>query len=96
MKVMGHQFVLGRTLDEALSNGQPLFEQGYTYSFDMLGEAARTAADAQQYFAAYLQAIEILGGKKAANSLVMRQPRRFLLSSPPYTHAMKPANVNGF
>ena len=65
MKVMGHQFVLGRTLDEALKNGQPLFKQGYTYSFDMLGEAARTALDAQGYFAAYLQAIEILGKKGA-------------------------------
>jgi len=65
MKVMGHQFVLGRTLDEALKNGKPLFNQGYTYSFDMLGEAARTADDAQRYFAAYLQAIETLGKKGA-------------------------------
>lgn len=63
MKIMGHQFVLGRTLDEALKNGKPLFNKGYTYSFDMLGEAARTADDAQRYFAAYLQAIEILGKK---------------------------------
>lgn len=63
MKIMGHQFVLGRTLDEALKNGQSLFNKGYTYSFDMLGEAARTADDAQRYFAAYLQAIEILGKK---------------------------------
>lgn len=65
MKVMGHQFVLGRTLDEALKNGKPLFNQGYTYSFDMLGEAARTSDDAQRYFSAYLQAIETLGKKGA-------------------------------
>nr|WP_114417090.1 bifunctional proline dehydrogenase/L-glutamate gamma-semialdehyde dehydrogenase PutA [Marinospirillum perlucidum] len=61
MKLMGHQFVLGRTLPEALKNGKPLFKKGYTYSFDMLGEAARTAADAQRYFDAYLNAIELVG-----------------------------------
>ncbi|SFX76736.1 bifunctional proline dehydrogenase/L-glutamate gamma-semialdehyde dehydrogenase PutA [Marinospirillum alkaliphilum] len=63
MKIMGHQFVLGRTLDEALKNGKPLFRKGYTYSFDMLGEAARTAVDAQRYFKDYLQAIETVGNK---------------------------------
>ncbi|MBE0507858.1 MAG: bifunctional proline dehydrogenase/L-glutamate gamma-semialdehyde dehydrogenase PutA [Marinospirillum sp.] len=63
MKIMGHQFVLGRTLDEALKNGKPLFKKGYTYSFDMLGEAARTAEDAQRYFNDYLQAIETVGKK---------------------------------
>ena len=61
MKLMGHQFVLGRTLPEALRNGKPLFKQGYTYSFDMLGEAARTRDDAQRYFAAYMDAIERVG-----------------------------------
>jgi len=65
MKIMGHQFVLGRTLDEALKNGKPLFNKGYTYSFDMLGEAARTVPDAQRYFDAYLEAIETLGKKGA-------------------------------
>src|SRR5690606_16643432 len=60
-KLMGHQFVLGRNLPEALNNGKALFKQGYTYSFDMLGEAARTHEDAQQYFAAYLDAIERVG-----------------------------------
>src|SRR5690554_3007547 len=49
MKLMGYQFVLGRTLPEALSNGKPMFRQGYTYSFDMLGEAACTREDAQRY-----------------------------------------------
>lgn len=65
MKIMGHQFVLGRTLSEALSKGKPLFKQGFTYSFDMLGEAARTAIDAQRYYDAYLQAIEQLGATGA-------------------------------
>lgn len=65
MKIMGHQFVLGRTLGEALNKAKPLFKQGFTYSFDMLGEAARTAVDAQHYFTAYLAAIEQLGAKGA-------------------------------
>src|SRR5690606_29013477 len=60
-KLMGHQFVLGRNLPEALNNGKSLFKQGYTYSFDMLGEAARTREDAQRYFAAYLDAIGRVG-----------------------------------
>ena len=61
MKLMGYQFVLGRTLPEALANGKPMFKQGYTYSFDMLGEAARTRNDAQRYFLAYMDAIEGVG-----------------------------------
>ena len=65
MRLMGHQFVLGRTLPEALTNGKPLFKQGYTYSFDMLGEAARTRADAQRYFDAYRDAIERIGQASA-------------------------------
>ncbi|MGO1626722.1 MAG: bifunctional proline dehydrogenase/L-glutamate gamma-semialdehyde dehydrogenase, partial [Halomonadaceae bacterium] len=42
MKIMGKQFVLGRNIDEALKRSKPLFDKGYTYSYDMLGEAART------------------------------------------------------
>src|SRR5690606_22211417 len=61
MKLMGYQFVLGRTLPEALRNGKAMLRQGYTYSFDMLGEAARTAEDARRYLAAYLDAIERVG-----------------------------------
>ncbi|HAR10038.1 MAG TPA: bifunctional proline dehydrogenase/L-glutamate gamma-semialdehyde dehydrogenase, partial [Cobetia sp.] len=53
MKVMGKQFVLGRDIKEALKRSQPLFDKGYTYSYDMLGEAARTDADAQRYFDDY-------------------------------------------
>ena len=61
MKLMGYQFVLGRTLPEALRNGKAMLRQGYTYSFDMLGEAARTAEDARRYLTAYLDAIERVG-----------------------------------
>ncbi|GAL04471.1 proline dehydrogenase [Photobacterium aphoticum] len=61
MKIMGHQFVLGRTISEAMKNGQPKREQGFTYSFDMLGEAALTAQDADKYYQDYVMAIEAVG-----------------------------------
>jgi len=57
MKELGSQFVLGRTMDEATRRAKKLAAQGYTHSYDMLGEAARTAADASRYFDAYSQAI---------------------------------------
>ncbi len=60
MKVLGHQFVLGRTIQEALTRARGMEKKGYTYSYDMLGEAARTAADAQRYFMAYAKAISTL------------------------------------
>ncbi|WP_154124883.1 bifunctional proline dehydrogenase/L-glutamate gamma-semialdehyde dehydrogenase PutA [Grimontia hollisae] len=58
MKVMGHQFVLGRSINEALKNGESQRKKGFTYSFDMLGEAALTMQDAKKYFDDYMQAIE--------------------------------------
>ncbi|MBD9484473.1 bifunctional proline dehydrogenase/L-glutamate gamma-semialdehyde dehydrogenase PutA [Pseudomonas sp. PDM14] len=61
MKLMGKQFVLGRTISEALKNGRPQREQGYTYSFDMLGEAALTADDAEKYMSDYRKAIDTVG-----------------------------------
>lgn len=61
MKIMGHQFVLGRTISEAQKNGRSSQEKGFSYSFDMLGEAALTSADANKYFKDYLMAIEAVG-----------------------------------
>ena len=49
MKIMGHQFVLGRTIDEALSRSRKGDNANYRYSFDMLGEGALTTKDAQRY-----------------------------------------------
>jgi RHH-type proline utilization regulon transcriptional repressor/proline dehydrogenase/delta 1-pyrroline-5-carboxylate dehydrogenase len=60
MRVLGHQFVLGRNIDEALERAQAMEERGYTYSYDMLGEAARTAGDAQRYFLSYSKAISAI------------------------------------
>jgi RHH-type transcriptional regulator, proline utilization regulon repressor / proline dehydrogenase / delta 1-pyrroline-5-carboxylate dehydrogenase len=57
MRIMGHQFVMGRTIEEALERSTSAESRMYRHSFDMLGEAALTAADAERYLAAYHQAI---------------------------------------
>ncbi|MGD9538540.1 MAG: bifunctional proline dehydrogenase/L-glutamate gamma-semialdehyde dehydrogenase PutA [Alphaproteobacteria bacterium] len=61
MRILGHQFVLGRSIEEALERAAEGEAAGYRYSFDMLGEAARTAADATRYFDAYAGAIRAVG-----------------------------------
>lgn len=61
MKILGKQFVLGQTIDEALKNAQDAEAMGYLHSYDMLGEAARTEEDALRYYAAYEQAIHAIG-----------------------------------
>jgi RHH-type proline utilization regulon transcriptional repressor/proline dehydrogenase/delta 1-pyrroline-5-carboxylate dehydrogenase len=60
MRLMGGQFVFGRTIAEAIVNAKKPEGRGYRYSYDMLGEAARTAEDATRYFEAYLHAINTL------------------------------------
>ncbi|GGI67386.1 bifunctional protein PutA [Shewanella hanedai] len=61
MKIMGKQFVLGRTVKEALKNSVDKRKLGYTHSYDMLGEAALTKKDAHKYFEDYSSAIASLG-----------------------------------
>ena len=61
MKELGSAFVLGETIEAALKRGRGPESEGYTYSFDMLGEAALTSADATKFFAAYSDAIAALG-----------------------------------
>lgn len=65
MRLMGEQFVTGETISEALANARKLEDKGFRYSYDMLGEAALTAADAQAYQLSYQQAIHAIG--KASN-----------------------------
>ena len=62
---MGEQFVTGETIEEALKRARPLEARGFRYSYDMLGEAATTAADAERYFKDYEKAIHAIG--KASN-----------------------------
>ena len=61
MRLLGKQFVLGRTIEEALANAREREARGYRFSFDMLGEAALTDADARRYLAAYEHAIHAIG-----------------------------------
>ncbi|MGV8955368.1 MAG: bifunctional proline dehydrogenase/L-glutamate gamma-semialdehyde dehydrogenase PutA, partial [Cypionkella sp.] len=61
MKLMGEQFVSGQTIAEALRNGRRLEAKGFRYSYDMLGEAAATARDAERYLQDYRTAIRAIG-----------------------------------
>ncbi|HEX4896211.1 MAG TPA: bifunctional proline dehydrogenase/L-glutamate gamma-semialdehyde dehydrogenase PutA [Solimonas sp.] len=63
MRMMGSQFVMGRTIDEALKNAQSREQRPYLHSYDMLGEAALTGADAERYFGAYQGAIAVIGAR---------------------------------
>lgn len=66
MRIMGHQFVMGRTIGEALSRSKKGDNAHYRYSFDMLGEGALTTKDALRYLQAYRDAIHAIG--KSAQS----------------------------
>lgn len=68
MRELGQQFVLGQTIDEAVENARPQEERGYVYSYDMLGEAARTEADARRYHLAYSNAIGDLSAYCSSDS----------------------------
>ncbi|HEY5239139.1 MAG TPA: bifunctional proline dehydrogenase/L-glutamate gamma-semialdehyde dehydrogenase PutA [Rhizomicrobium sp.] len=72
MRILGRQFVLGRTMDEALKNAKSHIAQGYRYSFDMLGEAAYTREDAARYLEAYRGAIAIIGKQATGVSMFER------------------------
>lgn len=61
MKIMGNQFVMGKNIDSALKRAKSQEANGYRYSYDMLGEAARTMIDADCYYDSYLNAIEKIG-----------------------------------
>ena len=69
MQILGKQFVTGVTMQEALTNIKPRYEKGFTFSFDMLGEAAMTQADADRYFNDYLHAIESVGKDAAGRTI---------------------------
>ena len=70
MKIMGRQFVMGRTIDEALNRSKGDVAAGYRHSYDMLGEGARTDADARAYFDAYAAAIAAIGRRAAGRGPV--------------------------
>ncbi len=69
MKILGGQFVLGRTIEEATKVARKLEKDGYSYSYDMLGEAARTEDDAKRYRTAYAEAIAVLATRATAGNV---------------------------
>ncbi|MBI3702763.1 MAG: bifunctional proline dehydrogenase/L-glutamate gamma-semialdehyde dehydrogenase PutA [Rhizobiales bacterium] len=71
MRLIGSHFVMGQTIAEALARTRSHRE--YLYSFDMLGEGARTRADVERHFAAYAEAIDAIG-KTAGNAELPRRP----------------------
>lgn len=73
MKVLGSHFVLGQTIEEALRRSSSGEARGFRYSFDMLGEGARTAEDARRYFKSYADAIAAIG-RSAGNDALPNRP----------------------
>ena len=69
MRLMGEQFVKGETIYEALNRARSFEERGFRYSYDMLGEAAMTAADAARYFHDYETAIHAIGKAAAGRGI---------------------------
>lgn len=69
MKILGKQFVMGRNIQEAVNRAKEFEKKGYLYSYDMLGEAAKTAADAEKYFHAYQKAIDALAAAAKSPTL---------------------------
>ncbi len=88
----GEQFVTGETIAEALANARKL-EERFRYSYDMLGEAALTAADAQAYMVSYQQAIHAIG--KASNGRGIYEGRGISISSLRCTRATAAHNTIG-
>lgn len=74
MRIMSKQFVMGRTITEALERAKKKEAQGYRYSYDMLGEAALTSADAERYLKAYSDAIESIGSQSAISADLCQKP----------------------
>ena len=64
MRIMGHQYVMGRTIDEALDRSEQKKNRIYRHSFDMLGEAALTSEDSERYMDAYRAGIRAIGARR--------------------------------
>jgi len=69
MRIMGHQYVMGRDIASAIERSRRKGNRHYRYSFDMLGEAALTAADALRYRDAYARAIDAIGKAAGGSSI---------------------------
>ncbi|RUO62899.1 L-proline dehydrogenase /delta-1-pyrroline-5-carboxylate dehydrogenase [Pseudidiomarina planktonica] len=81
MQVMGKQFVLGRTIQEALKESRANRDKGYTHAYDMLGEAALTMSDAKRYHADYVNSIKVVTAEKFNNPKAPRPTISIKLSA---------------
>lgn len=72
MQIMAKTFVIGRTIQEAVREGKKAGTQGYSHSYDMLGEGARTFEDAQRYFDSYKSAIAHISETATGDSRLTR------------------------
>jgi RHH-type transcriptional regulator, proline utilization regulon repressor / proline dehydrogenase / delta 1-pyrroline-5-carboxylate dehydrogenase len=72
MRVLGRHFVLGQTIEQAIARAREAERRGYRYSYDMLGEAARTMADAERYHRAYGHAIGAIVAAAEGDTLAAR------------------------
>ncbi|MBV9814073.1 MAG: proline dehydrogenase family protein, partial [Acetobacteraceae bacterium] len=91
MRMMGEQFVAGRSIEEALARSRRLEARGFRYSYDMLGEAAMTAADAERYAGEYTHAIHAIGRAAAGRGVIDGPGISVKLSAlhPRYTRAKR-------
>ncbi|MBU4527301.1 MAG: bifunctional proline dehydrogenase/L-glutamate gamma-semialdehyde dehydrogenase PutA [Hoeflea sp.] len=76
MRFLGHHFVLGETISDALSRAAKNESRGYRHSYDMLGEGARTLSDAKRYFKSYADAIAAIGKAASKTSAGRKLPDR--------------------
>lgn len=92
MRILGEQFVLGRTIKEAIKRGRKT--EGALFSFDMLGEGARTARDAARYHERYLAAINEVGRQRGDGPIELVDSVSVKLSAlHPRYHAVKESRV---
>ncbi len=96
MRIMGGQYVLGRTIAEGLHKGAKDNPLGTRFSFDMLGEGARTAADAERYFQSYADAIGEIATSVSSQSVIEANGISVKLSAlhPRYEYLKKQRVVN--
>jgi RHH-type proline utilization regulon transcriptional repressor/proline dehydrogenase/delta 1-pyrroline-5-carboxylate dehydrogenase len=74
MRIMAHQFVMGRTIEEAVKRSHMPEHREYLHSFDMLGEAAMTGEDAERYYESYVHAINALAAEASGSPDVYSAP----------------------
>jgi len=82
MGIIGRQFVMGETIEEAISNSKALKERGYMFSYDMLGEGARSSEQADKYFASYISSLNsIISNERNTDNIFSRSGISVKLSS---------------